>query len=76
MSVPREAVHTDGPNNNFVYKIVNGRLLRTPIQVGEGQNLTLFEITGGLAVGDTVVLGATTEADLKDGLAVKAKAQR
>jgi len=76
LSVPHEAVHTDGPNNSFVYKIVNGRLRRTPVQVGEGQNLTLLEITGGLAEGDTVVLGSTTEADLSDGLQVKAKAQR
>ncbi|WP_158819375.1 efflux RND transporter periplasmic adaptor subunit [Granulicella sp. S156] len=75
LSVPREALHTDGPDN-FVYKIVNGRLHRTPVQLGAGLNLISAEITGGLAEGDTVVLGATTEADLSDGLAVKAKAQR
>jgi HlyD family secretion protein len=75
LSVPREALHTDGPSN-YVYKILNGRLRRTPVQVGEGQNLALVEITGGLAEGDTVVVGATSEADLSDGLAVKAKAHR
>jgi len=75
LSVPREALHTDGPDN-FVYKIVNGHLHRTPVQLGAGLNLISAEITGGLAEGDTVVLGATTEADLSDGLAVKAKAKR
>ena len=75
LSVPREALHTDGPSN-FVYKIVKGHLRRTPVQLGAGLNLISAEITGGLSEGDTVVRGATTEADLSDGLAVQAKAQR
>ena len=75
LSVPREALRTDGPDN-FVYKIVNGHLRRTPVQLGAGLNLISVEITGGIAEGDPVVLGATTEADLSDGLQVKAKAKR
>lgn len=69
LSLPREALHTVG-NSDFVYKIVNNTLVRTPIQVGL-TNLTRFEILGGLNQGDLVALGATTEADLGDGLRVK-----
>ena len=78
LSVPHEALHSDGPNNsvNYVYKIVNGHLRRTPVQLGAGLNLISVEIAGGLAEGDTVVLGSTSEADLTDGLQVKAKAKQ
>jgi HlyD family secretion protein len=69
LSLPREALHTEG-TSDFVYKIVDSRLVRSPIQVGL-INLTRFEITGGLKEGDVVALGATTEADLSDGLRVK-----
>ncbi|HEY1744367.1 MAG TPA: efflux RND transporter periplasmic adaptor subunit, partial [Granulicella sp.] len=75
LSVPREALHTDGADN-YVFKIVKGHLRRTPVQLGPGLNLISAEIAGGLSEGDTVVRGATTEADLSDGLAVQAKAQR
>ncbi len=69
LSLPREALHTIG-NSDFVYRIVNNTLVRTPIQVGL-TNLTRFEILGGLNEGDVVALGATTEADLANGLRVK-----
>jgi HlyD family secretion protein len=71
LSLPREGLHTEG-TYNFVYKIVSGRLVKTPVRVGV-VNLTRVEITGGIASGDTVALGATTEADLSDGLRVKVK---
>ena len=32
LSIPREALHTDG--GDFVYRVVNGKLVRTPVQVG------------------------------------------
>jgi HlyD family secretion protein len=69
LSLPREALHTEG-SSDFVYRIVNDRLVRTPVQLGL-TNLTLFEIVSGLKEGDLVALGATTEADLSDGLRVK-----
>jgi HlyD family secretion protein len=69
LSLPREALHTEGAND-FVYKVVNDRLVKTPVQVGVA-NLTRFEILGGLDEGNVVALGATTEADLIDGLRVK-----
>jgi HlyD family secretion protein len=71
LSVPREALHTEGLTN-YVYRIVNGKLARTDVQVGV-VNLTRAQVTGGIGEGDTVVLGATTEADLSDGMPVKAQ---
>jgi HlyD family secretion protein len=69
LSLPREALHTEGARD-FVYKVVDGRLVQKPVQVGV-VNLTRFEITGGLKEGDTVALGATTDVDLTNGLQVK-----
>lgn len=69
LSLPREALRTEG-RQNFVYRIVNGRLIRTPVQVGV-VNLTRVEITGGLNEGDEVALGATTEVELADDMRVK-----
>jgi HlyD family secretion protein len=69
LSLPREALHTEGMSD-FVYKIVDNRLIKVPVQVGV-TNLTRFEILAGLNEGDVVALGATTEADLSDGLRVK-----
>ena len=71
LSLPREALHTVGMND-FVYKIVENRLVRTPIRVGL-TNLTRFEILDGLKEGDLVALGSTNETDLSDGLRVKVK---
>ena len=69
LSLPREALHTEGASN-FVYKIVAGKLVRTPVSVGV-VNLTRIEITGGLSAGDVIALGPTTDAELRDGLAVR-----
>jgi HlyD family secretion protein len=69
LSVPREALHTDG--GDFVYRVVNGRLVRTPVQVGTATNLTRAEITGGLTEKDTVVLSAVNNRELSNGLPVK-----
>ena len=72
LSVPREALHTEG-SVNFVYKIVNKKLVRTPVGIASNAvvNLTRAEITSGLNEGDVVALGATNEVDLSNGLAVK-----
>jgi HlyD family secretion protein len=68
LSIPREALHTEG--GNFVYRIVNNKLVRAPVQVGL-VNLTRVEITGGLTEKDTVALGAINNRELSNGLAVK-----
>jgi HlyD family secretion protein len=69
LSIPREALHTDG--GDFVYRIINGKLVRTPVQVGVATNLIRAEITGGLTDKDTVALGAINNRELSNGLAVK-----
>jgi HlyD family secretion protein len=72
LSVPREALHTES-SVNFVYKIVNNKLVRTPVEIAPSAvvNLTRAEITSGLNEGDLVALGATSEVELSDGIAVK-----
>jgi HlyD family secretion protein len=70
LSVPREALHADGPNTFYVYRVAGGKLLKTPVQVGV-VNLTRGEITGGLTENDHVVLNTLTPHDLTNGLAVK-----
>jgi HlyD family secretion protein len=70
LSLPREALHTDG-TSNYVFRVVNDRLVKTPIQVGTAVTLTRFEVTGGLKQGELVALGALNEAELTNGLAVK-----
>lgn len=69
LSVPREALHTEG-QTSFVYRVINHHLERTVVQVG-AQNLIRVEITGGLTEKDTVALNATSNRDLSNGLEVK-----
>ena len=71
LSLPREALHTQGADN-FVFRIINGKLLRTPVSLGV-VNLTRMEITGGLKQGDVVALSATTDTELENGLSVRAQ---
>ncbi len=71
LSIPREALHTEG-TTNYVFRIVNGKLSRATVQVGV-VSLNRVEVTSGISAGDVVVLGATTEADLTNGLQVKAQ---
>jgi HlyD family secretion protein len=69
LSIPREALHTDG-GVNYVYRVDKDHLVKVSVQVG-ALNLILVEITGGLKAGDTVALGSKTEAELSDGLPIK-----
>ncbi len=70
LSIPREALHTDGPNK-FVYRIVDGRLARTPVTT-DIVNLTSVQITSGIKENDLVVLGAATSGkELTAGMEVK-----
>jgi len=68
LSIPREALHTDG--GDFVFRIVANKLVRTPIQVGV-VNLTRVEVLSGLTEKDTVALNATNNRELTNGLPVK-----
>lgn len=69
LTVPREALRTQGAQN-YVFRIIDGKLVRTPVRVG-GANLTLVEIEGGLTPNDTVALNAITSADLDAGMSVQ-----
>lgn len=68
LSIPREALHTDGPQD-YVYRIVNNKLVRTPVHLGV-VNLTRVEIISGLKENDVVALSATSNRDLSNGLPV------
>jgi HlyD family secretion protein len=71
LSLPREALHTDGASD-FVYKVVGGRLVKTVVHLGVF-NTTRIEVASGLNEGDVVALRAMSEAELHDGLRVKAQ---
>jgi HlyD family secretion protein len=69
LSVPREALHTDGAQS-YVFRVVNKSLVRTPVVAGV-VNLTRAEIISGLTAKDTVALNALNNAELTNGLAIK-----
>jgi HlyD family secretion protein len=69
LSIPREALHTDG--GNYVYRVVNNKLVRTPVQVGNATNLIRAEIVSGLTEKDTIALNAINNRELSNGLPVK-----
>lgn len=71
LSVPREALHTEG-SSNFVFRVVAHKLVRTPVQVGPVVNLTRVEIAAGLTDQDTVALASTSNRDLANGMKVNA----
>jgi HlyD family secretion protein len=70
LSIPREALHTDGARS-YVYRIVDGKLAQTTIKTG-AVTLTNVEILSGLKESDMVVTGAKTSlTELSNGLEVK-----
>jgi HlyD family secretion protein len=68
LTLPREALHTQGASD-YVFRIVDGKLVRTPVVVGL-VNLVQFEIKSGLRAGDEVALHSSNETELTDGLRV------
>jgi len=69
--LPREALHTQG-SDDYVFRIIGDHLVKTPVKVGV-VNLVDFAIDSGVGQGDRVALRATSDADLSDGLRVKAE---
>ena len=69
LNVPRDALHTE-QGKSYVYRVINGKLRRTPVTVG-ALNLTQVEITSGLHEGDTVALGTTNGQPVSQGVAVE-----
>ena len=71
LSLPREALHTQGSDENFVFVVQGGALTKRPIQVG-AINLMTVQILSGLKAGDTVALATSnSDVDLAEGLRVK-----
>ena len=66
LAVPQEALFQEG-NKNYVYLIQAGRLEKTEVTIGIG-NDTHQEITSGLKSGDQVVLNPST--DFSEGMQV------
>ncbi|HZL25480.1 MAG TPA: efflux RND transporter periplasmic adaptor subunit [Acidobacteriaceae bacterium] len=73
LTLPREALRPQGMKN-FVYRVVDGHLHQTPVEVGASNN-TRIQITAGLSEGDAVALGSPTNAEFQEGLQVKALPQ-
>ncbi len=69
LSVPREALHTEGVSS-FVYRVGNGKLQRTPVQVGALNNVRV-EMLSGLTEKDMVVVSSTSSHELSNGIPVK-----
>ncbi|HEY9137821.1 MAG TPA: efflux RND transporter periplasmic adaptor subunit [Terriglobus sp.] len=71
LSIPREALRTQGTSSNFVYSIRKGVLIKQPVEIGS-VNLLDVQIIKGLKEGDIVALNPTSSSvDLKEGLEVK-----
>ena len=68
VAIPREGLQTDGADH-YVFKVVDGQLVRTPVQVGI-INAMQAEITQGLKPNDVIALHALDDEKLKDGAKV------
>lgn len=68
LAIPREALHSED-GGHYVYRVVGDELRRTPVEIGISNAMTA-EITRGLNPGDEVVLHATGDGNLEDGLHV------
>ena len=68
LTIPREALHTGGAED-FVFRVQNGRLVRTRVEPGL-VNAMNVEITKGLAPEDVVALRAVNEQKLAENLKV------
>jgi HlyD family secretion protein len=75
LTLPRESLRPQGMKN-YVYRVVNGHLHQTPVEVG-ASNSTRLQITAGLSEGDVVALSSPTNpnAEFREGLEVKALPQ-
>ena len=69
LTIPREALRSEG-GKPYVYKIVNGSLVRTDITIGTS-NLTQVPVTSGLTDGDLVATSSLNGLALEEGAAVR-----
>jgi HlyD family secretion protein len=71
LTLPRAALHTRGMQD-YVFRIIDGKLVKTAIKVGAIDE-TRMEVVSGLKLGDEVALRAVGQSELADGLKVKAE---
>jgi HlyD family secretion protein len=69
LTIPREALHSEN-GNPYVFRIVNGDLVRTAIHIGT-PNLTEVPVVSGLNDGDIVATTSINGLPLEDGAPVK-----
>lgn len=69
LSIPREALHSEN-GKPYVFKVVNDRLMRTPVTTGTA-NLTQAPILSGLKEGDWVATGTTNGQPLQVDVPIK-----
>jgi HlyD family secretion protein len=69
LAVPREALHSEN-NKPYVYRIVDGNLIRTEVTTG-AIDLTQVAITSGLKDGDVVATASLNGLPLEGGIAVR-----
>jgi len=69
LSIPRQALHSEN-GKPFVFKIVDGNLVRTPITTGI-VTLTQVAVISGLQDGDLVATGSLNGSPLEEGIPVK-----
>ena len=65
----QRAIRTEGANS-FVFRVIDRKLVRTPVQVGIFNN-NWEEILSGLNEKDVVALNATSNRDLLDGMTIR-----
>lgn len=71
LAIPREALHTEGAGGRYVFRVVNGKIDKTPVHVGLA-NLTTAEITSGLSPSDVIVVRSLHGDSLENHLRVTA----
>jgi len=69
VTVPHEALQHD-PAGFFVYRVLNGRLLRTPVEIGLF-SVAKVEIRRGLVAGDRIALHRMDERPMSNALRVR-----
>ena len=69
LTVPREALHTEG-GRDYVYVVDKDTLRRTSVHVGE-LNLTSVQIVSGLKPHAVVALGTTNGAPVSEGVPIR-----
>ena len=68
--VPREALRIGGNGQDYVYRVINDHLVRTPVKIG-ALNLTQVQIVSGIEENTLVALSAIDGSTLSNGMAVQ-----